>query len=198
MHLFFVRCGMKIVRFQIHPAEPIGEHPPDRALSRSCYAHHEKNHFSLPPVGATLARAICSSKYSAPPKSRITSAALVASVTKRDGASVSQTRSAIKKAGLLYFVFVMFAYTTGGPFGLEEMVTTSGPGHDADVPAGDSTVLEHPGFVGHGGTDNRDSRGRRILPVGARQPWRLLGLSDGLVELERVVAAGRELRGSVH
>jgi amino acid transporter len=36
--------------------------------------------------------------------------------------------SAAKKAGLLYFVFVMFAYTTGGPFGLEEMVTTSGPG----------------------------------------------------------------------
>jgi amino acid transporter len=44
------------------------------------------------------------------------------------GATVTQTRSAIKKAGLLYFVFVMFAYTTGGPFGLEEMVSTSGPG----------------------------------------------------------------------
>jgi amino acid transporter len=41
---------------------------------------------------------------------------------------VSETRAAVKKAGLLYFVFVMFAYTTGGPFGLEEMVTTSGPG----------------------------------------------------------------------
>ncbi|MGB9434208.1 MAG: APC family permease [Candidatus Acidiferrum sp.] len=41
---------------------------------------------------------------------------------------MSQARSAVKKAGLLYFVFVMFAYTTGGPFGLEEMVTTSGPG----------------------------------------------------------------------
>jgi amino acid transporter len=39
-----------------------------------------------------------------------------------------QVRSEIKKAGLLYCVFVMFAYTTGGPFGLEEMVTTSGPG----------------------------------------------------------------------
>jgi len=34
----------------------------------------------------------------------------------------------VKKAGLLSFVFVMFAYTTGGPFGMEEMVTTSGPG----------------------------------------------------------------------
>jgi amino acid transporter len=41
---------------------------------------------------------------------------------------VSQTKAAVKKAGLLYFVFVMFAYTTGGPFGMEEMVTTSGPG----------------------------------------------------------------------
>jgi amino acid transporter len=41
---------------------------------------------------------------------------------------LSETRSAIKKAGLLYFVFVMFAYVTGGPFGLEGMVTTSGPG----------------------------------------------------------------------
>ena len=41
---------------------------------------------------------------------------------------MSQTKAAVKKAGLLYFVFVMFAYTTGGPFGMEEMVTTSGPG----------------------------------------------------------------------
>ena len=41
---------------------------------------------------------------------------------------MSQTKATIKKAGMLYFVFVMFAYTTGGPFGMEEMVTTSGPG----------------------------------------------------------------------
>lgn len=41
---------------------------------------------------------------------------------------VSEKKSALKKAGLLYFVFLMFAYTTGGPFGMEEMVTTSGPG----------------------------------------------------------------------
>jgi amino acid transporter len=41
---------------------------------------------------------------------------------------LNRARSEIKKAGLLYCVFVMFAYTTGGPFGLEEMVTTSGPG----------------------------------------------------------------------
>ncbi|MBS1842480.1 MAG: APC family permease [Acidobacteria bacterium] len=37
-------------------------------------------------------------------------------------------KSAAKKAGIFSFVFVMFSYTTGGPFGLEEMVTTSGPG----------------------------------------------------------------------
>ena len=41
---------------------------------------------------------------------------------------MNQAKSEIKKAGLLYCVFVMFAYTTGGPFGFEEMVTTSGPG----------------------------------------------------------------------
>jgi amino acid transporter len=35
---------------------------------------------------------------------------------------------AIRKAGLLSFVFVMYSYTTGGPFGMEEMITTSGPG----------------------------------------------------------------------
>ena len=36
--------------------------------------------------------------------------------------------SAVRKASFFYFVFVMFSYTTGGPFGLEGMVTTSGPG----------------------------------------------------------------------
>jgi amino acid transporter len=41
---------------------------------------------------------------------------------------VSQSRAAAKKAGLFYFVFVMYSYTTAGPFGLEEQVTTSGPG----------------------------------------------------------------------
>lgn len=41
---------------------------------------------------------------------------------------MNPTKAAAKKASLLYFVFVMFAYTTGGPFGMEEMVTTSGPG----------------------------------------------------------------------
>jgi amino acid transporter len=42
---------------------------------------------------------------------------------------LTQTKSStLKKAGLFYLVFVMFSYTTGGPFGLEDMVTTSGPG----------------------------------------------------------------------
>jgi amino acid transporter len=43
-------------------------------------------------------------------------------------ASNSTVKSAIRKAGLFYFVWVMFSYCTGGPFGLEDMVTTSGPG----------------------------------------------------------------------
>ena len=38
------------------------------------------------------------------------------------------TRAALRKASLLPFVFVMYAYATGGPFGLEDMVTKSGPG----------------------------------------------------------------------
>src|SRR5437879_3672113 len=38
------------------------------------------------------------------------------------------TRAAVRKAALLPFAFVMYAYATGGPFGLEDMVTTSGPG----------------------------------------------------------------------
>lgn len=42
--------------------------------------------------------------------------------------TTTTVQSAIRKAGLFYFVWVMFAYTTGGPFGLEDMVTTSGPG----------------------------------------------------------------------
>ena len=43
-------------------------------------------------------------------------------------APTSSTVSTVRKASLFYFVFVMFSYTTGGPFGLESMVTTSGPG----------------------------------------------------------------------
>ncbi len=64
-------------------------------------------------------------RYGTARKSRISSAVLAWC---DDGAELNQIRPAVKKAGLLYFVFVMFAYTTGGPFGLEEMVSTSGPG----------------------------------------------------------------------
>ncbi len=42
--------------------------------------------------------------------------------------TVSTAKSVLRKAGLFYFVWVMFSYCTGGPFGLEDMVTTSGPG----------------------------------------------------------------------
>jgi amino acid transporter len=38
------------------------------------------------------------------------------------------TKSTARKAGLFYFVFVMYSYTTAGPFGLEDQITTSGPG----------------------------------------------------------------------
>ena len=44
-------------------------------------------------------------------------------------ATLSKPGAAVaRKAGLLSFVFVMYAYTTAGPFGLEDQVTTSGPG----------------------------------------------------------------------
>jgi amino acid transporter len=33
-----------------------------------------------------------------------------------------------KKASLFYLVFVMYSYTTGGPYGLEAQVSTAGPG----------------------------------------------------------------------
>jgi amino acid transporter len=48
------------------------------------------------------------------------------SYSKRD--ERSKTAAAASKAGLLSFVFVMYSYTTAGPFGLEDQVTTSGPG----------------------------------------------------------------------
>ncbi|MBZ5592345.1 MAG: APC family permease [Acidobacteriia bacterium] len=37
-------------------------------------------------------------------------------------------RSQVRKASLFYFVFVMYSYTTAGPFGLEGVVAASGPG----------------------------------------------------------------------
>ena len=46
--------------------------------------------------------------------------------TPAEGSGAKKTTA--RKAGLLAFVFVMYAYTTAGPFGLEDQVTTSGPG----------------------------------------------------------------------
>jgi amino acid transporter len=37
-------------------------------------------------------------------------------------------KSAASRAGLFYLVFLMYSYTTGGPFGLEDQVRNSGPG----------------------------------------------------------------------
>ena len=37
-------------------------------------------------------------------------------------------RQAIKKVSLFPFIFVMYSYTTAGPFGLEDQISTSGPG----------------------------------------------------------------------
>jgi amino acid transporter len=37
-------------------------------------------------------------------------------------------RSSAKRASLFYLVFVMYSYTTGGCFGLEDQITNSGPG----------------------------------------------------------------------
>jgi amino acid transporter len=42
--------------------------------------------------------------------------------------TAAPAKSAARKASLLYFVFVTFSYTTGGPFGFEEQVSSSGPG----------------------------------------------------------------------
>ena len=47
----------------------------------------------------------------------------------RDALAVAANfKPVVTKAGLFYFVFVMYSYTTGGCFGLEEQVTNSGPG----------------------------------------------------------------------
>jgi amino acid transporter len=38
------------------------------------------------------------------------------------------SHAALKKVGLFSFVFVMYSYNTAGPFGLEDQISTSGPG----------------------------------------------------------------------
>lgn len=45
-----------------------------------------------------------------------------------DQRSTRQVAHLLKKVSLFPFIFVMYSYTTAGPFGLEEQVSTSGPG----------------------------------------------------------------------
>ena len=56
------------------------------------------------------------------------SAATESAITRPPASAESRTRTVAAKAGLFSFVFVMYSYTTAGPFGLEDQVTTSGPG----------------------------------------------------------------------
>jgi amino acid transporter len=44
------------------------------------------------------------------------------------GKQNSISHAALKKVGLFSFVFVMYSYNTAGPFGLEDQISTSGPG----------------------------------------------------------------------
>jgi len=70
------------------------------------------------------------------------------------------------------------------------------PGTDAALRTIYSAVLVRPGVAGDGRVDYRDSCRGRVLPLGARRIRRLLGIPCGLVELERIVRAGRRLRGT--
>ena len=70
---------------------------------------------------------------------------------------------------MFYFVFVMYSYTTGGPFGLEDQVTTSGPGltllYDLFIPL----VMVHSDFADRSRADDRDARRRRLLSLEPRR-----------------------------
>ncbi len=59
---------------------------------------------------------------------RVSCAIIIVCLAQHHNALTSSISSVLRKASLFYLVFVMFSYTTGGPFGLEDMVTTSGPG----------------------------------------------------------------------
>src|SRR6267142_1613117 len=61
-----------------------------------------------------------------------------------------------------------------------------------------SFFLVHPRFPRGGGANHGDSRRGRILPLGARGIRRLLGISGGLVELERVFPAGGCVRRVIY
>ncbi len=71
-------------------------------------------------------------------------------------------------------------------------------GADAALSSVPAAVLVHSGVAGSGGADHGDSRGGRILPLGAGGVRRLLGIPGRVVELELVVFAGRGVRRFVH
>src|ERR1700736_5333933 len=81
---------------------------------------------------------------------------------------------------------------------------SGGHGHDlwarddTAISAGASVFLVYSGIAGFGGTDSGNAGGRRLLPLDTRGLRRLLGISCRLVELVRVVFAGRRIRRSVH
>ena len=79
----------------------------------------------------------------------------------------------------------MFSYCTGGPFGLEDMVTTSGPGLTLLFLLFIPLFWCDPGLAGFRRTHHRHAGRRRLLPLGARRLRRLLGISRRLVELVR-------------
>src|SRR5258708_14284207 len=130
---------MKLIGLQKHPGQTRGQEFADGAFSRTGDPHEEKYHSWGPKIGLEARKSGAPSfAHSAGQVQQSfanwsTLRALAAGCKmdlRRDtsGKTLSIAKTAAKKAGLLYFVFVMFAYTTGGPFGMEEMVTTSGPG----------------------------------------------------------------------
>src|SRR6266404_3012358 len=72
------------------------------------------------------------------------------------------------------------------------------PGAHASLSIDPSFFLVHPRFARGCRTHHRDSRRGRLLPLGARGIRRLLGISGGLVELERVVPSRRRVRRVIH
>src|SRR3981189_1303479 len=66
-------------------------------------------------------------RYPLPNKSAIWMQTRPANIS-ANASKTNAARAAVRKAALLPLVFVMYAYATGGPFGLEDMVTTGGPG----------------------------------------------------------------------
>jgi len=91
----------------------------------------------------------------------------------------------VKRASLFYLVFVMYSYTTGGPFGLEAQVSTAGPGMALIYFFGCSVFLMHSDVSRGSGADDSHAGGGWFLPLGARCFRRFLGFPRGMVELER-------------